>query len=488
MRYFAGILCIAVLAFFCAAPAYASNSCANRNYELQGDARCGDKDPRPPENASAVFPGVSDRALRAYDDCVFIDNDSDKTYFIPLGSKREWDSFRIHKPSKVYIHDLCTSDNSAITVCDKKISPPITRNAHTFTATIDDRTETYKCEAGPGCTAKWTLVSSSGACKTPVDGTCGSSNGVTASSKPTTGLCSEGTASAVSGNGPWLWSCAGKDGGSSVSCAAGKVPPVNGACGASHGKSLASAPTGSLCAAGTASGVSGSGPWNWSCAGSDGGSNASCAAAKEAGQVVKLSAGGGGLIQWGGYQNTSVAGFNWDNAMHVCAAAGYEYIVAARGRNGRGDCSSCGWTLWSNPGHPPVAQLPNYKIPAANSGKWSVRGQGSWSSASELNNVWCSSSPGQRVPPDCKGGVQTAYIQKEVTPEICTRKCVRCATTCTPPVYVNVPVTMNLPDGYWSDYSYGLPITTVHPNDNRAIHWGADDYGVAAVYYTKSSL
>ena len=58
-------------------------------------------------------------------------------------------------------------------------------------------------------------------------------------------------------------------------CAA---PVINGACGSSNGLSFTSAPTTNLCATGTASAVSGSGPWNWTCAGSNGGSNASCSA------------------------------------------------------------------------------------------------------------------------------------------------------------------------------------------------------------------
>ena len=41
-----------------------------------------------------------------------------------------------------------------------------------------------------------------------------------------------------------------------------------------------SAPTANLCSAGTASTVSGSGPWSWSCAGSSGGTTATCSAAR----------------------------------------------------------------------------------------------------------------------------------------------------------------------------------------------------------------
>jgi hypothetical protein len=52
----------------------------------------------------------------------------------------------------------------------------------------------------------------------------------------------------------------------------------SGACGSSNGATLASAPTGNLCSAGKATTVSGTGPWSWSCAGSNGGSAASCSA------------------------------------------------------------------------------------------------------------------------------------------------------------------------------------------------------------------
>jgi parallel beta-helix repeat protein len=54
----------------------------------------------------------------------------------------------------------------------------------------------------------------------PIDDFCGSSNDVAARSVPTTNLCSIGTASVVSGNGPWRWSCIGRDGGKIAQCSA----------------------------------------------------------------------------------------------------------------------------------------------------------------------------------------------------------------------------------------------------------------------------
>ncbi len=54
----------------------------------------------------------------------------------------------------------------------------------------------------------------------PVNGSCGSSDGQTFTSKPTSGLCSSGSSGTVSGSGPWSWSCSGSNGGSTANCSA----------------------------------------------------------------------------------------------------------------------------------------------------------------------------------------------------------------------------------------------------------------------------
>jgi hypothetical protein len=54
--------------------------------------------------------------------------------------------------------------------------------------------------------------------------------------------------------------------------------PVNGACGGADGGVFNSAPSSDLCSSGTPSAVTGTGPWSWSCLGANGGTNDECGA------------------------------------------------------------------------------------------------------------------------------------------------------------------------------------------------------------------
>jgi hypothetical protein len=194
----------------------------------------------------------------------------------------------------------------------------------------------------------------------PINGACGSINGGTFTVAPTTNFCTSGTASSLTGSGPWSWSCSGTNGGNTVNCSANiqtysttaavtggngtvtctsptkfgatsictitpvtgyqlatftdnsidkkssitsgsygitsiaanhaitatfsliPASPVNGVCGTNNNGSFTIAPTTGLCTIGTASAITGSGPWNWTCSGSNGGSTANCAATKAA--------------------------------------------------------------------------------------------------------------------------------------------------------------------------------------------------------------
>lgn len=120
-----------------------------------------------------------------------------------------------------------------------------------------------------------------------VNGLCGNANGAAAIMQPEDGLCTTGTATQTSGNGPWNWNCIGANGGMTVSCTAPLQPPapIIGVCGAATGVPTLIMPRSGLCAAGISSAVSGRGPWTWSCSGTNGGGAVAC--------VAPLAGGGG---------------------------------------------------------------------------------------------------------------------------------------------------------------------------------------------------
>jgi hypothetical protein len=110
---------------------------------------------------------------------------------------------------------------------------------------------------------------------------CGPANDVPSSTAPINGRCALGNATRVSGgNGnPWTWTCDGLNGGSNAVCSAPyQVAMVNGACGPANGVPTKSAPSSGLCSAGNATPVTGSVPWAWGCQGTNGGTTASCSA------------------------------------------------------------------------------------------------------------------------------------------------------------------------------------------------------------------
>lgn len=97
---------------------------------------------------------------------------------------------------------------------------------------------------------------------------------------PAASLCASGWTPSPGGYGftgvtaqwtSWGWNCFSTDGGRNASCGANRTgsPTNNGICGSANGTVAGSAPSGgALCAVGTASAVSGSGPWSWTCSGS----------------------------------------------------------------------------------------------------------------------------------------------------------------------------------------------------------------------------
>jgi hypothetical protein len=129
-----------------------------------------------------------------------------------------------------------------------------------------------KCRAtgnSAACTCDSGFVPDGLNCVTPsaVNGSCGPDNAKLLISTPTQ-LCSAGSASAVSGTTFWTWTCAGTNGGSTAQCSA--TYGANGECGADQG----------TCTVGVSSTVTADMSagyfWKWTCSGVGPGSAADC--------------------------------------------------------------------------------------------------------------------------------------------------------------------------------------------------------------------
>jgi len=150
-------------------------------------------------------------------------------------------------------------------------------------STIPSTTPAYP--STPGSSVSWTCpgtyLGSSTICTAyrALNGVCGSGTANTYTI-PTVNFCSTGTASSVSGSGPWSWTCEGVYGGTTPTCVANKS--IDGICGTSNnGNYYDTSSITAPCSIGTASAYSGSGPWSWTCEGVYGGTTPTCTANKK---------------------------------------------------------------------------------------------------------------------------------------------------------------------------------------------------------------
>jgi hypothetical protein len=140
--------------------------------------------------------------------------------------------------------------------------------ASTVTATTSPTYEFRWTCAGPNGGA---ASSQCAVAQQSTPGACGSANGGNTASTPSgAAACSAGTSSTVTvpaAGGDYTWTCQGLAGGApSGTCTAHQT--VAAACGTANNVAVSSAPTTNLCAAGnTASAVTGSGPFDWTCSG-----------------------------------------------------------------------------------------------------------------------------------------------------------------------------------------------------------------------------
>lgn len=101
------------------------------------------------------------------------------------------------------------------------------------------------------------------------------------------------------------------------------MPPVNGTCGSSNGTALTAKPSSNLCSAGTATNVTGTGPWSWSCTGQFTGTTAACSASLQSYSVTFASGGNGTLT---GTVNQTVNYNASATAVTAVPTPGYHFV------------------------------------------------------------------------------------------------------------------------------------------------------------------
>ncbi len=155
-------------------------------------------------------------------------------------------------------------------------------------AELDEAPEDGLCASGvPGVVLgsgpwQWTCQGAGGGITSncmvtrAVPAQCGTAHGIGSPTPPLASLCLSGVPTTVIGKGPWFWTCQNTSGSHKVDCMAPRL--INGACGAAADAPHVLPPEKDFCRGGTASPVSGAGPWTWSCEGSGGGVSASCRA------------------------------------------------------------------------------------------------------------------------------------------------------------------------------------------------------------------
>lgn len=97
------------------------------------------------------------------------------------------------------------------------------------------------------------------------------------------------------------------------------LAPINGTCGSSNGISEAIAPTSNFCTTGTATPVTGTGPWSWACNGSNGGTTATCNASIQTYTINTTVTDGIGTVSCTSPVNSSAA-----SACTITSATGYQ--------------------------------------------------------------------------------------------------------------------------------------------------------------------
>jgi len=156
---------------------------------------------------------------------------------------------------------------------------------------------------------------------------------LTATLTPTTPLA-EGTIYDIvySSNNWYLTDIAGNqlyNSGIESTFTTGTATAVNGICGTANGQSFSAMPTANLCSAGTATAVTNSGSWTWTCNGEYGGDNASCSAASTGPVIVPVPSSANVILSQVNWLTALPTG----SALSAVDAAGSSFAANSGGHN-----------------------------------------------------------------------------------------------------------------------------------------------------------
>ncbi len=164
---------------------------------------------------------------------VFIVDDTLSSYESILVDGLKRLSFGVFSPRDLVSKtNICANVDGILFPCDASVAVTYAWDTGAWSACLSNsQTRTVVCQDDSGntvddsfCTT--TKPATSQTCDSSVNGSCGSSNGDYLSSAPSTGLCSVGTASSVSTTTTsytrYQWTCDGSDGGTNDSCTAYK--------------------------------------------------------------------------------------------------------------------------------------------------------------------------------------------------------------------------------------------------------------------------
>jgi hypothetical protein len=190
--------------------------------------------------------------------CTIGENGNSCNSSVSWSTSSPWGTSAVTTPSSITVANANSSGGTAYPVPN----PDNNRTFYLYNngSLLGQSTASASCAGG--------LVWTGGYCRVPVSGVCGSSNGGNFYSAPSSGLCNPGSASGISGSGPWSWTCNGSYTGTTASCSAQKA--VDAVCSGSHYS----------CAIGNSVNNAESSPnWTWGCNGINGGTNTSCSQA-----------------------------------------------------------------------------------------------------------------------------------------------------------------------------------------------------------------